>query len=434
MVTIFDDWIHWLLSAPPEEIFWLHFPALLLDGPRYALGSLVVLMMDLWQRFTGRTGRNDFPADDGGRYTYAPPIAVVLAGLNEADSVAATLASLWGSYPNMEIFVVDDGSNDGMADRAREFARTHPGVKVFRRQQRGGKSSALNFALSMTEAEIVVNVDADSVLGPQAIWEILQPFQDPTVGAVGGVVMVRNATTNLCTWLQAIEYRTGIFLGRMFTDRFDMLGIVSGAFGAFRTSAMRQLHGWDVGPGEDGDLVLRLRRAGYRILFAPYAECYTNAPTKWKVLIKQRRRWEWAIVTFECRKHLALAYPWQAKFRWSNLALVVDRILYNVVLVYLFWIFAVWIALRPPIHLGMIALSNYVLYLIFGLIQTAVILYYTPYPMYDLKLALGTPLMPFYYLLQRGVTCWAITEEFLSRRSFRDNFVPVRVRTQTWHW
>jgi hypothetical protein len=82
----------------------------------------------------------------------------------------------------------------------------------------------------------------------------------------------------------------------------------------------------------------------------------------------------------------------------------------------------------------MIALSNYMLYVFLGVLQTIITIYYSPYPLYDLKLAAAVPIMPLYYMFQRAITCWAITEEFFTRRSFRDNFVPVRVRTRTWHW
>ena len=436
MFTLFSDWIRWLSSAPADEIIWLHLPALLLDGPRYAFGSLLVWLIDLGRRLRRgwSNGALFRSADAANSYDYVPSVAIVLAGLNEGDTVAKTLASLWGSYPRLEIFVVDDGSRDGMSLRAREFARSHPGVKVFRRQRRGGKSSAMNLALGLTKAELIVNVDADSVLGPHAIWEIVQPFRDPTVAAAGGTVMVRNGSLNLCTWLQALEYRRGIFLGRMLTDRLEILGIVSGAFGAFRTRVMHQLHGWDVGPGEDGDLVLRMRRAGHRVVFVPQAECFTNAPTTWRALIQQRRRWEWAVITFECRKHLGLAKSWQAKFRWANLLMVADRLLFNVVLVYLFWAYLAWILWTLPPDLLLIALSNYALYLIFELVQTLITLYYSPYPLFDLKLAVAAPLMPFYYLLQRAVSGWAISEELWTRRSYRDNFVPQHVREQTWRW
>ena len=101
-----------------------------------------------------------------------------------------------------------------------------------------------------TDAEILVCVDSDSHLGEGAIWEIVQPFADPNIAAVSGSVLVRNPFVNLLTWIQALEYYRCIFLGRMFTSRLGILGIVSGAFGAYRREAILQVGAWDVGPGD----------------------------------------------------------------------------------------------------------------------------------------------------------------------------------------
>jgi cellulose synthase/poly-beta-1,6-N-acetylglucosamine synthase-like glycosyltransferase len=300
------DWIHWLSSVPNSQLILILAPVLLLDIPRYALGSVAMWLLEFVRDlFRGVVGRHT----DAG-HGYCPSVCVIVAGLNEAETVGHTIRSLIGTYPRLEIIVVDDGSTDGMSDVAREAARGfHDVVSVLRKPQRGGKSSALNFALPFTQAEILVCVDSDSHLEPGAIWEIVQPFTDARVGAVSGAVFARNAFDRVVCWLQALEYLRSIFVGRMIAARLDMLGIVSGAFGAFRRSAVCRLKGWDVGPGEDGDLTLRLRKSGYRIAFAPYAQCLTNVPTSWWRLMKQRRRWEWAVITFECRKHVDLANP-----------------------------------------------------------------------------------------------------------------------------
>src|SRR5262249_10946771 len=147
-------------------------------------------------------------------------------------------------------------------------------VLVLRRPRRSGKSSATNFALTYTRADVVIVIDCDSSVGPGALWEIVQPLRDPQVGAVAGNILARNPFTNLCTWLQGYEYSSTIFVGRMLSARLGILGIVSGAFGAFRRDVLAQVNGWDVGPPEDLDLTLTIRKAGYRIEFAPYAECY----------------------------------------------------------------------------------------------------------------------------------------------------------------
>jgi hypothetical protein len=269
---VLSDWIHWLSALHPEQLRAFLIGLLLTDGPRYALSRIAFCLWDcgagLWRGLWGRARRLEF--------RHCPSVCVILAGHNEADTIEATLGSVWGSYPRLEIIVVDDGSADAMAQLSQQFARTHAGVLVLSRSDRGGKSSAMNMALPYTRAEVVLVVDSDSHLGPAAIWEMVQPFRDPRVGAVSGTVLARNPFTGLATWTQAYEYLSSIFVGRLIAARLGILGIVSGAFGAFRREVLDRCRGWDAGPPEDLDLTLFIRKAGYRIAFAPYAECYTE--------------------------------------------------------------------------------------------------------------------------------------------------------------
>ncbi len=424
------DWLRWLTEMRTSELLWLLAPILLLDAPRYAVGTFAVWLWD----FCEDVARFLLGKDKAGRFCHQPRCCAIVAGLNEADSLRQTLDSLAGSYPDLQIVVVDDGSTDGMSEVACQFARTHPGITVVRKPERGGKSSALNAALPFTDAEILVCVDSDSHLGEGAIWEIVQPFVDPNVAAVSGTVLVRKPFINLLTWVQALEYYRCIFLGRMFTSRLGILGIVSGAFGAYRREAILQVGAWDVGPGEDGDLTLRLRRSGYEIVFAPYAQCFTNPVQQMGRLSKQRRRWEWAVITLECRKHIEMANPFRADFRLSNFVMILDRWLYSVVLQYAFLAYLVYYLfhLHPYAHYQL--LLFYAVYLAMEMLQLMILLYYCDDKKRILMISAVFPLMPLYYVWMRFVTLWAISEELLTRRSYKDNFVPEHVRKVTWHW
>ena len=406
-------------------------PFLLFDGTRYtvATGAMCFYdaLRDAWLWLTGSQ-----PDED---WSYCPSVAVMIVGLNEGDTIQHALESVYDTYPKMELFVVDDGSTDDMAAKANAFARQHRGVTVLSRKIRGGKSSAMNMPLPLINAEIVVVIDSDSHLAEGAIWRIVQPFKYPEVGAVSGSVAAHNPFLNLCTRLQALEYRRSIFLGRILLSRLGILGIVSGALGAFRKSALDSFGGWDVGPGEDGDLTIKFRKAGYKIAYVPEASCLTNVPTNFKTLTKQRRRWEWAAVTFECRKHIDAANPFSKHFRLDNFFMMLERWLFNIVLVYasvFFWIYLVFtFDLRTLTYLLM---TYYSVYAVCDLVQSAFVIYYSDRRSSDFWLGLASPLMPVYYFYQKIVTLIAITEEIFSRRSFRDNFVPERVRQATWHW
>jgi cellulose synthase/poly-beta-1,6-N-acetylglucosamine synthase-like glycosyltransferase len=412
---------------PRDQFFWLLVPLLLIDLPRYSLGLSAMCLCDMVRDLV-------VGGEEVRPYEYCPAVSLVIAGLNEGDTIGKTLESIWGTYPRMEIIVVDDGSSDKMTAISQEFAKHHSGVLVLTKPIRGGKSSALNFALPFANGEVVVCVDGDSDLTDGAIWEVVQPFADSQVGAVSGAVVARNPFVNLCTWCQGYEYLRCIFVGRMFAARMDILGVISGAFGAYRRTALQRVMGWDVGPGEDGDLTLRLRKAGYRIEFQPYAQCRTNLPVKWWTLIRQRRRWEWAAITFECRKHVDMGNMFSPNFRLSNLGVLLDRWVFNVLSVYLLWGYAIWVCFHIHDHTWKQFLLYYLCYIATDFVILMVVLYYSTERRRDLLVGLCLPFTPFYNILQKAVSLWAITEEILIRRSFRDGFVPEHVRQATWHW
>ncbi|MEZ6129707.1 MAG: glycosyltransferase family 2 protein [Planctomycetaceae bacterium] len=280
------EWHFWVASLRTDEILMVLGVLLLVDAPRYAYSVIVMAIWDCLKfPFTGTLPG---PGVDG--YDYWPTISVVIAGYNEADTIAETMRSVYERHPDVQLIVVDDGSTDGMADAAAEFAAGRPGITVLKRADRGGKSSALNMGLQRATGEVLITIDADSKLSDHSLMELVQPLKDSSVAAVSATVLSWNPFASFCAWLQAYEYRQTIFISRMARGRAGVLGIVSGAFGAFRTDVLKKLGGWDVGPGEDGDLVLRIRRAGYQIGVAPYAHCFTNVPTRWRQLFRQRCR------------------------------------------------------------------------------------------------------------------------------------------------
>lgn len=432
MVTMLIDWAHWLSQKHPEQLLALLWALLLVDSPRYALSRIVMVAWDMlrdsWLWFSGIEERETFH--------YCPTVSVVIAGYNEAGTVEATLASLWGTYPLLEVIVVDDGSEDDMAQVARRFARTHAGVTVLSRPRRGGKPSALNFALAYATAEVVVFVDADSHLGPEAIWRIVQPFEDRRVGAVSASVLARNPFTNLVTWFQAYEYLNTIFVGRQLMARLGILSIISGAFGAYRRAVLDQGRGADVELAEDLDLALRTRKAGYDIAFVPYAQCFTNLPQTWQTLVRQRLRWEESsILRLVCRKHIDMAYFWTPSFRWRNFFALLELWTFNIVCVVAIWAYAAWFAITVPVAVwSKMLLTLYLGYVGFELTQVLSVLFYSRDLRRDLAICAIFPLAPGYQLLLFLVRSRALIEETCFRRSYELNHIPARVREATWRW
>lgn len=424
------EWYSWVCSLRPDELLLVLGVLLLVDAPRYAYSVLGMAIWDILKCV--RSGV--LPGPGMADRNFHPTVSVIVAGHNEAATIQQTMRSILENYSNLELIVVDDGSTDGMTRKAQEIADEVGNVMVLHNADRGGKSSALNLGLRHAAGDVVVTVDADSCLEPNAIYELVQPLADDRVGAVSATVVAWNPFQSLCAWLQAYEYRQTIFISRMTRGRLGILGIVSGAFGAFRTDVLKQLGGWDVGPGEDGDLILRMRKAGHQIEAAPYSTCRTNVPTSWVQLFAQRCRWDRTVITFECRKHNDLGSPFSKNFVWSNFVLMAERWFFNVICVYTFWLYGVWVLTVYPSSSFNLLLLLYCCGICVEFLQMLGLLFYSDRLWHDLRLSLVLPLYPLYQVYMKTVNLITLTREILCRESGKDNFVPLKVRSATWRW
>jgi cellulose synthase/poly-beta-1,6-N-acetylglucosamine synthase-like glycosyltransferase len=158
-------------------------------------------------------------------------------------------------------------------------------------KRNGGKSSALNYAIRLTDAPIVVCIDADTRLAPDALERLLVHFEDKRVGAVAGVVTVGNWTRMLSRF-QALEYLTAQAMDRRAFEIVNGIAVVPGAIGAWRRSAIMEvgLYATDTS-AEDADLTIKIERAGWIVRNEPTALAVTEAPETIREFNKQRFRW-----------------------------------------------------------------------------------------------------------------------------------------------
>ena len=222
-------------------------------------------------------------------FAFTPPVSIVVPAYNEAAGIAAAVRSLAaGTYPTVEVIVVDDGSTDDTA--AIVEALDEPHVTLVRQANRG-KAAALNTGLALATHDIVVTVDADTTFEPETLAWLVQPFRDATVGAVSGNTKVANRGGLLGRW-QHIEYVMGFNLDRRMYDVLGCMPTVPGAIGAFRRVALEEVG--DVSEdtlAEDTDLTMAINRAGWRIVYEERARAWTEAPSTLAELWRQRYRW-----------------------------------------------------------------------------------------------------------------------------------------------
>jgi poly-beta-1,6-N-acetyl-D-glucosamine synthase len=233
-------------------------------------------------------------ADPGGAgAALAPGLTVIVPAYNEAKSLAGTILSLQQqTAPPREIIVIDDGSTDGTGEVARSL-----GVTVLRPPANtGSKAGAQNFALPYVETELVVAVDADTVLAPDAIERILAAMDDPAVVAACGMVIPRHVST---IWERGryIEYLFAFTFYKQVQDHFGRPLISSGCFSVYGTEALRRHGGWPRRTmAEDMDLTWTFYQAGHAVRFVPEAVCYPIEPHDYHFMAKQLRRWSHGFV------------------------------------------------------------------------------------------------------------------------------------------
>lgn len=236
-----------------------------------------------------------------------PFVSIIVPAYNEGEVIQSSLASLLElRYPYYEIIAVDDGSTDDTFAKMREFEGNHYGVRVqVYRKENSGKADALNYGIRRSKAPIVVCMDSDSRLTPDALRYAVRQFRDPHVGAVAGNVKVINRH-NIWTKLQALEYIEGLNIVRKAQAFFRSVNVIPGPMGIFRRKAIEGTGGYDSDTyAEDFDMTVKILAGGWKINYEPKAVAYTEAPEELLDIIKQRYRWSRGILqALSKQKHL----------------------------------------------------------------------------------------------------------------------------------
>ena len=267
-----------------------------------------------------------------------PPITLLVPAHNEGGFICTAVKNLLDlDYPELEVIVINDGSTDNtLQSMQKDFRLRHvvavyvpkvksapvrglyrsdldPRLLVVDKEPGGSKADAVNAGLNAATSPYVCVVDGDSVLERDALLRIMVPIlADPSrVVAAGGIIRVLNGSEiqggrlrrvrlakKSIEIIQVIEYLRAFLIGREAWARGNMLMIVSGAFGVFRTDLVRAIGGYRAfAIGEDFDLVARLHRhllergSEYRIEFVPDPVCWTEVPSDLRSLARQRARW-----------------------------------------------------------------------------------------------------------------------------------------------
>ena len=244
---------------------------------------------------------------------YEPGVSIIIPVFNEEQWIHRTILSCINQYypvDKLEVIVVDDCSTDKTEEKAKEMIelinnegerfKTKERLTFYKLPQNGGKREALVAGVHMAKHDLVVFVDSDSFLEPNAIRNIVQPFQDPKMGGVAGRTEVENKFTNALTKLQTVRYYIAFRIMKAAESWFDTVTCLSGPLACYRKDLVikneeawlnQKFLGQPATFGDDRSMtnyILKTHRTGYQ----DNAVCSTIVPSDSKSFLSQQMRWK----------------------------------------------------------------------------------------------------------------------------------------------
>lgn len=275
-----------------------------------------------------------------------PPVSILIPCYNEGENVRETIGILQEQhYPHFEIIAINDGSKDNTLDILHELAAHYDNLRVINLHTNQGKAMGLRTAALLAKHEILICIDGDALLSPDAVrWMVRHFVESPNVGAVTGNPRIRNRST-LLGRIQVGEFSAIVGMIKRAQRSYGKVFTVSGVIAAFRKTALHHVGYWSNDMiTEDIDISWKLQLAGWSIRFEPNALCWVLMPETLKGLWQQRVRWS------QGGSEVLLRY-FHALFRWSSRGM---WLLYSECLISVTWAFLILLhLLYAPLDLMM---------------------------------------------------------------------------------
>lgn len=375
-----------------------------------------------------------------------PTVSCIITCYSEGDEVKKAIRSLaLQEYPgHIQIIPVVDGAiqNKRTLLAAHLAASAASGLKnrqvlVVPKWQRGGRVSALNAGAQFATGSVVMALDGDTSFDNDMVSQATKHFDDPNVVGVAGCLRVRNGASSLAARLQGLEYLLSISAGKTGLSEFNLVNNISGAFGVFRTSFIRNLGGWDAGTAEDLNMTMRIKQyfgqhPGLRIVFEPHSVGHTDAPDTFMGFFRQRLRWDGDLFYIFVRKY---RLSFQARLLgWRTfLFTLVTGLLLQLVMPFVIVFYSCLLFVNLPVGSALGILGYvYCMYLAallayFGMYLLAV----SERPKEDLHYLLYLPLFPLFAYVSRIHSAFAILSEIVLKSHLDSAMAPWWVLKKT---
>lgn len=239
---------------------------------------------------------------------YEPTISFCIPAKNEERVIGETIMKAANSYypkNKLDIIVVNDGSTDNTLSEIQKAQKVAKelgvGVNIINWEVNRGKREAMAECIKQSKSEIIVFVDSDSLVEPDAAKGLVKYFFDDRVGAVAGHAFVANSNKNMITKMQDARYFIAFKAYKGAESLFGSVTCCSGCCSAYRREyLLKILDEWQnqrfLGVkctyGDDRSLTNSLLRRGYFTLYSPHAVSYTYVPDTFPKFMRQQLRWK----------------------------------------------------------------------------------------------------------------------------------------------
>lgn len=230
---------------------------------------------------------------------YHPLVTVLIPAHNEEKVIERCLDSVANNtYKHVQIIVIDDASQDNTYSLAKKYAKTHPDVWIrsIRKKTNSGKGDALNYALRRyTKGNLVMTLDADSILAPHALARAVTYFENPIIAGVAANVQLINHFTILGV-LQKFEHMIG-YRSKKVYSLTNCEFVVGGVASVYRMDVLRAVGFYDTDTlTEDIGLSMKVITNGnraYRVVYGADVRAMTEPVDSFRGLLRQRYRWKY---------------------------------------------------------------------------------------------------------------------------------------------
>jgi len=207
------------------------------------------------------------PIKAGNKSGFTPSVSLIIPAYNEAACIGEKMQNCSGiEYPRdkMEIIWVTDGSDDETITRLKEYKD----IRVLHDQVRRGKADAINRAVSEARSEYIVLTDANSMLNPESLKELVAPFADTLTGCTAGEKRIAPSEISTASAGEGIYWRYESLVKKLESLTGSVLGAAGELF-AFRKDQYKKLATDTL--LDDFTISMNIAAAGFRVKYIPEA-------------------------------------------------------------------------------------------------------------------------------------------------------------------